>query len=127
MTTLEKNRALKLMIIEDETHLLEALQELFGDTYDVTALASMEEALRKLQDGFEFDVIISDMNLPVKNGRDLYQLLKARGHGEEKKIIFMTAGIFTADLAEWYDSIPNRKFSKPFNIGSLREVLGSLG
>lgn len=119
----KESRTLKVLIVEDETHLLEALRDLFDTNYEVTAFSSIEEAVNWIHAGHKFDVILSDLNLPKKTGRDLYMDLKARGKDEESKIIFMTGGIFTADLAEWFASIPNEKFEKPFNINKLRELL----
>ena len=126
MIDLEKNRPLKVVLIEDETHLLEAMRDIFEDLYEVNAFSNMDSALIWLDEGHDFDVIVSDLNMPKKTGRDLYMQLKKKGRGEESKIIFMTGGIFTADLAEWFVSIPNTKFEKPFNINVLRELLGSM-
>src|ERR1700740_911715 len=116
MEMLKQVHPLRILIIEDETHLLEALRELFDVNYEVTAFSAIEDALSWIHEGHRFDVILSALNLPKKTGRDLYNDLKARGQGEESKIIFMTGGIFTAELAEWFASIPNTKFEKPFNI-----------
>lgn len=126
MPEVERNKTPKVVIIEDEQHLLEALRDQFEDSYDVKVFSSMDEALAWLDEEHSYDVIISDLNLPQKTGRDLYQHLKEKGHGAEKKIIFMTGGIFTAELSEWFASIPNYKFQKPFNINKLRELLETM-
>ena len=127
METLKPYQILRVVIVEDETHLLEALRDHFDSNYEVKAFSSVESALAWIAAGNPFDMILSDLNLPNKTGRDLYNSLKKRGHGEEAKIVFMTAGIFTAELAEWFASIPNIKLEKPFNVGRLRDLLVQMG
>lgn len=127
METRQHDHIPRVIIIEDEAYLLEALRDVFDTNFTVKAFASVESALAWIEAGNRFDLILSDLNLPSKTGRDLYNALKKRGHGEEAKIIFMTAGIFTAELAEWFASIPNIKLEKPFNVGRLRDLLVQMG
>ena len=126
METIRRHNPLKIVFIEDETHLLEALRDLFDDSYQVNAFTNVEDALGWINAGNQFDVIVSDLNLPNMTGRDLYEELKSRHRDEEKKIIFMTGGIFTAELTDWYTKLSNVKFQKPFNINKMRDLLDKM-
>ena len=87
----------KILIVEDEQGLREALGlyfELRG--FQVTAVESSEEACEVLDDS-KFDIILSDINMPGVNGMDLARILKdAKTPGIP---IAMTAGLATVEQA----------------------------
>jgi len=61
----------KILLVEDEKNLcLLYKEELKEDGYSVTAVLDADSALKKLKDQ-TFDLIITDIRMPGKNGIDL--------------------------------------------------------
>lgn len=112
----------KLLLIEDDTFLLEALKEVLSDMgHRVNALESAEAALAVLEDTSEQlpDIIITDIRLPGISGLDL--LTKARNHPLWKNIPFIC---MSANMPPAMEAIiaqqPNVNFvRKPFEVDEL--------
>ena len=56
-----------VLIVDDEKHTREGLQQALIDTYDVTVAANADEAFN-LMDAQPFDVILTDLRMPGKSG-----------------------------------------------------------
>lgn len=81
----ESQRRKKIMIVDDDPSLLEALERAFREAgEDVVAHGSFEEARRALQ-STSFDALITDVRLGAFNGLQL--AVMARDQGPEIKLI----------------------------------------
>jgi DNA-binding NtrC family response regulator len=56
-----------VLIVDDEKHTREGLQQALADNYDVSLAASADEAFN-LMDAQPFDVILTDLRMPGKSG-----------------------------------------------------------
>jgi two-component system response regulator AtoC len=56
-----------VLIVDDEKHTREGLQQALADNYDVSVAASADEAFN-LMDAQAFDVIVTDLRMPGKSG-----------------------------------------------------------
>jgi DNA-binding NtrC family response regulator len=66
----------KILIVDDDAHLLEALRELLASAgYEVTSAASAEEALDRCR-ADTFHVVLCDLHLPGRNGISLIKALR---------------------------------------------------
>ncbi len=77
-----------LLIVDDEKHTREGLQQALQEHYDVTVAASADEAFN-LMDAQEFEVIITDLRMPGKSG--LKVIDKALALANKPAVIMMTA------------------------------------
>lgn len=81
----ESQRRKKIMIVDDDPSLLEALERAFREAgEDVVAHGSFEEARRALQ-STSFDALITDVRLGAFNGLQL--AVMARDQAPEIKLI----------------------------------------
>lgn len=64
------NRA-RVLCVDDEPHVLEALQRVLRASFDVSTAIGGTAALQLLRAGAQFDVIVSDMRMPEMNGAQL--------------------------------------------------------
>jgi DNA-binding NtrC family response regulator len=79
----------RVLIVDDEENMLKLLQKVLSkEGYDVQTAASGSEALRMLRD-LEYDLIISDLIMPVINGIDLMQ--EAKSLQSDTQFIVITA------------------------------------
>lgn len=108
-----------VLIVDDEKHTREGLQQALEDSYDVTVASSADEAFN-LFDAQEFDVILTDLRMPGKSG--LKVIDKALTLPNHPAVLMMTAygNIETAVEAMKRGAVDF--LTKPVNIERL-EVL----
>jgi YesN/AraC family two-component response regulator len=56
-----------VLIVDDERHTREGLQQALEDSFDVSVAASADEAFNQLA-AQEFDVVVTDLRMPGKSG-----------------------------------------------------------
>ena len=76
--------------------------------------------LQKLESG-PFDIILTDINMPVMDGEELLRQVKARGI--DLPTIVLTARNDPALVTECYQNDAYRFLNKPFTAESLRDVV----
>jgi two-component system response regulator AtoC len=108
-----------VLIVDDEKHTREGLQQVLADTYDVSIAASADEAFNLL-DAQPFDVVLTDLRMPGKSG--LKVIDKALALPQRPAVLMMTAygNIDTAVEAMKRGAVDF--LTKPVNIERL-EVL----
>src|SRR3954468_8980261 len=77
-----------LLIVDDEKHTREGLQQALAEHYDVTVAANSEEAFN-LMDAQAFDVVLTDLRMPGKSG--LKVIDKALALQNRPAVLMMTA------------------------------------
>lgn len=108
-----------VLIVDDEKHTREGLQQALEDHYDVSVAANADEAFN-LMDSQPFDVILTDLRMPGKSG--LKVIDKALSLNSRPAVLMMTAygNIETAVEAMKRGAVDF--LAKPVNIERL-EVL----
>ncbi len=108
-----------VLIIDDEKHTREGLQQALQESYDVSVAASADEGFN-LMEAQEFDVIVTDLRMPGKSG--LKVIDKALALANKPAVIMMTAygSIDTAVEAMRRGAVDF--LTKPVNIERL-EIL----
>jgi DNA-binding NtrC family response regulator len=108
-----------VLIVDDEKHTREGLQQALAESYDVTVAASADEAFNLL-DAQPFDVVLTDLRMPGKSG--LKVIDKALAAPQRPAVLMMTAygNIDTAVEAMKRGAVDF--LTKPVNIERL-EVL----
>jgi DNA-binding NtrC family response regulator len=108
-----------VLIVDDEKHTREGLQQALAENYDVTVAANADEAFNLL-DAQPFDVVLTDLRMPGKSG--LKVIDKALALAQRPAVLMMTAygNIDTAVEAMKRGAVDF--LTKPVNIERL-EVL----
>lgn len=77
-----------LLIVEDEIELQEVLKDLLSEVASQIEVANNgAEALLKCQ-SHQFDAVLTDINMPIKNGLDF--LLELRAMGFDTPVVFLS-------------------------------------
>jgi CheY-like chemotaxis protein len=89
-----------ILLVEDEPTLQRILGSVLGDAgHRVEAVGTAEQALERLEDG-DFDLVLTDKNLPGKNGLELLAELRAWERTGRKPIgVMMVTGYPSRDTA----------------------------
>jgi len=108
-----------VLIVDDEKHTREGLQQALAESYDVSVAASADEAFN-LMEAQPFDVVVTDLRMPGKSG--LKVIDKALALPNRPAVLMMTAYGTIETAVEAMKRGAVDFFTKPVNIERL-EVL----
>ncbi len=108
-----------VLIVDDEKHTREGLQQALAENYDVSVAASADEAFNLL-DAQPFDVVLTDLRMPGKSG--LKVIDKALALPQRPAVLMMTAYGNVESAVEAMKRGAVDFMTKPVNIERL-EVL----
>ncbi|MFO6447630.1 response regulator [Erythrobacter sp. NE805] len=114
----------KVLLVEDED-MVRAVAEraLTRAGYDVTACANGEEGLAAIEEGGEFDLVVSDVVMPGMDGPAMVRAIRARL--PHMPVLFMS-GYAEEQLRRDID-IPDMHFiAKPFSVAAIGDKVGAV-
>lgn len=116
---------MKILIIEDEKRLAEALQQILArNRHAVDVAHDGESGLDQALTGL-YDVILLDIMLPRINGLDV--LRKLRKAGVQTPVLLLTARDEASDKVNGLDCGADDYLTKPFNTEELMARIRALG
>ncbi len=118
--------SLKILIVDDEVELSQTLADLLepeGHTIDLAA--NGEIALHKLRER-DFDVIISDLRMPVMDGPTMYSELSRTLPKYVNRIIFVTGDTLSPHVHSFLSQNPVPVIEKPYRLVDVRATLALL-
>jgi CheY-like chemotaxis protein/two-component sensor histidine kinase len=113
----------RVLLIDDEKRLGEAIARALSDDHDVELESEARQALERLRSGETFDVILCDLMMPVMSGMDLYAEVMQRDPKLASRFIFMTGGAFSARAQAFMQTASNPCLQKPVDMGHLRSLV----
>jgi len=119
-------RQKQIWILDDDAILVEVLQDMLNDSYDIRALTDSEKVIPLLEQGLRFDALLCDLMMPKMSGIEIYQRIQALYPGLERRIVFATGGLVTQHQRDFFASIANPKLEKPYHLSALNSALESV-
>jgi nitrogen-specific signal transduction histidine kinase/CheY-like chemotaxis protein len=116
----------QILVVDDEPMVAGALARILSQDHDVVTARNGREAMVRLDRGERFDVILSDVMMPVMSGIELLEELARTVPEQADRLIFITGGAFTPRVKSLLDRIRNRRLEKPFAASGLRALVRSL-
>lgn len=84
---------MKLLLVDDDSFLRDMYAQKFGEAkHQVSAAKDGREAIRLLDEGNSYDVILLDMVMPGMGGIELIEKIKGMGHDDVKCIVLSNQG-----------------------------------
>lgn len=118
----------RILVVDDEPALGPAVRGLFAGEHDVVVAVSGREALARLVEDPDFDVILCDLMMPDLTGMDLFEEIKAIRPELGERFVFMTGGALTGRVEEFFQRYPSsRCIQKPFDLRELRSLVKAKG
>ena len=115
----------RILIVDDETEVLQSLADLLRKDFHVFATADVEEALSLLATDSSFSMVISDQRMPEMTGAEL--LARAAKTNPDTARILLTA---YADISAVIEAVNNGQIvqyiTKPWDTVKLLATLNSL-
>ncbi|MDD3030100.1 MAG: ATP-binding protein [Alphaproteobacteria bacterium] len=119
-------RNLKILLVDDEIELVQTLADLLepeGHTVDIAINGAI--AMEKLR-AKSFDVIISDLRMPVMDGPALYAALERELPSYTNKIIYVTGDTLSSHVQDFLKNHVVPIVEKPYRLKDIRRALGEL-
>ncbi len=114
-------RGKRVLVVDDEPHSIETLQELLTiEGLLVATAADGAQALAATDHG-RFDVVISDISMPGMDGYELLRALRARGHATPA--VALTGYGRNADMRRALDAGFGAHLAKPVTLDRLVATL----
>lgn len=115
---------MKLLVVEDESSLLQSIQEYFTqEDFLCEGCATYAEALHKIEE-FAYDCVILDINLPDGSGLKLLQQL--RQSKKQDGVIIISARNSLDDKIAGLDLGADDYVTKPFHLSELNARVKAL-
>lgn len=116
----------RVLVVDDEPLLLRALTRSLGRQYNITALASAKEALRRSVSGESWDGIVSDITMPEMNGFEFCRRLRAARPDLAERIVFITGGCVSPRDHEVLERCDTPIIFKPIDMEELLALLSRM-
>jgi len=111
----------RILVVDDDPAILEALEILLGAQYEVLTATDGEKALRLIDDG-SVDLVVSDVLMPLLAGEEL--VLAARRSGARIPVILISGHAERLERAKTVGA--DAYLYKPFPLRTLEERIQTL-
>lgn len=112
-----------VLVVDDEAMIGKIVRRILKGEHDVDSTTNPEEALDRVRNGSDYDVILCDLMMPQMTGMDFYREILQSTPAEAEKVIFLTGGAFTPSVRAFLDEVGNRRIEKPFDARNLRAAV----
>ncbi|WP_052420627.1 PAS domain S-box protein [Hyalangium minutum] len=114
----------RVLVIDDDPEVRQALARIIGAPHVVEMAETAHEAQERLLTHREsYDVIFCDLMMPELTGMDLHDALETVRPEVVRRMVFMSAGAFTARAARFLEDHASRRIEKPFDPVRVRAFL----
>ncbi len=114
---------LNILLVEDNEFNQMVAEETLKDLLpgiNIEIVANGEEAVEKVKNGNNYDILLMDIQMPVMDGVTATKLIRKLPEPKNNtRIIAMTANVLQEDVQKYFDSGMNAYVSKPFQPDEL--------
>ena len=135
MSVKAKERPLEILLVEDNMADVRLLAEVLNDGKDyhrmnvvtngVEAMAYLNQK-GKFSDAPRPDIILLDLNLPKKDGREVLKEIKSDKKFKKIPVIVLTTSDSEEDVAKSYEYHANCYITKPVDLDQYIQVVNAI-
>jgi len=135
MNIAEKTKPVDILLVEDNPGDIRLTQEAFKDgkiRNKLNVVMDGEEALLYLKktgkhaDATTPDIILLDLNLPKKDGREVLAEIKSSNEFKVIPVIILTTSSAQQDIVNTYSNHANCYITKPVDFNQFMEVIRTI-
>ncbi|MEQ9504803.1 MAG: PAS domain S-box protein [Hyphomonas sp.] len=121
-------QAARVMVVDDVEMNLELVQiGLSGAGHSVTTFNSAKEAIRSLEKGTVFDIVLMDVQMPEMDGPTATKIIRTLpGPICRVPIVALTAHALSSEVAEFLEAGMTAHFPKPIDLERLDRLVRQL-
>ncbi len=116
----------RILVVDDEPLLCRLMERALADEHEVETFTRARDALARIAAGERFDLVLCDLMMPEMTGMEFHQALLESAPDQAERTIFLTGGAFSPGAGEFLARVPNQRLEKPFDLRSLRALIGGL-
>jgi CheY-like chemotaxis protein len=113
----------RILVVDDEVLVGRAVQRVLGRKHQVEVTDDPRGALRRLEAGEAFDLVLCDMTMPGLSGAELHQRLQEVRPQLAERVVFLTGGAFTPEGRKLLEASANARVDKPFDARTLEQAV----
>ena len=114
----------RILIVDDDNMLRSSLARVLRSRFDVVPAENGAVAIVIIESGEKFDVILTDVEMPVMDGRKMLERLELLAPEQASRTLVMTGGPRDPSLARWVQALaPERVLSKLLDASTLRDAI----
>ena len=118
-----QGRKQKVLVVDDKWENLSVIVNLLSPLgFEVTEAKNGQEGLEKVEE-FKFDMIITDLVMPVLDGFEMMRRIRNLPHYKEVAIIASSASVFATDQHKSLEGGANDFLGKPVQAEELFDIL----
>jgi CheY-like chemotaxis protein len=111
-----------IMVVEDEEDLLDLMVDTLSPYYEVMTFNNGQKAFDHM-DEHQWELIISDLRMPVMDGMELYRTVVQKHPWLKKRFMFITGDTYDYQIKEFLEATGVTFLRKPFRIKELQELV----
>lgn len=115
---------MRILVVEDDTELADALVELLEDEFYAVDLATEGESASEQMHVNEYDLVVLDWTIPAPTGIELLQEWRERG--KETPVLMLTGRTGVEDRVDGLDTGADDYLTKPFSFDEFLARVRSL-
>ncbi len=113
----------RILVVDDEPMMLRALERRLAREYDVACAVSGAQALERLSEEGDWDMVLCDVVMPGVDGAAVYRWIQTHRPQLLERTILMTGGAVTSESRRFLDETENLVLPKPLQVPQLLGVL----
>jgi len=119
------DKEFSMLIVEDNSELLELMRRLFSLHYNVYTARNGEQALTIIHKR-ELDIVVTDVMMPVMDGIALTQAVKQSPDYGQLPVVMLTAKVTDEDKNAGFRTGADAYITKPFKLADLQLRIDSI-
>lgn len=113
----------QILVLDDEKAIAEMLAEMLALLGHTPTLCHAAPQALELLEKHNFDLILSDIRMPVMDGKQFYQTLKEQRPHLADRIVFLTGDTVNEDTRAFLEATGNRHLAKPFRLAAVEATV----
>lgn len=114
----------KMLVVDDDMRNVFALRSIFSKKgFDISVAKTGKEALDRLQDEPNTDLVLMDIMMPEMDGYEAMRKIRSQEKFSSLPIIALTAKAMASDREKCLEAGANDYLSKPIDIDSLMSLM----
>ena len=122
----QTNDKYTLLIVDDNTELLAVMRQVMGEKYNILTATDGEDALRKIKEASNIDIIITDNIMEPMNGVELCRAIRNDIETSHLPVIMISERPDAENKLESYNAGVDSFVAKPFDTNVLSAHVDSL-
>ena len=123
VTVAEHRARPRLLLVDDEPNVREALRRTLQGRFEVTLASGPTDALWHLEGPGRFDVVLCDLTMPEGGGPAFHRELCARDATLARRTVFYTGGVTSTEARDFVARYPLPVLEKPFDLGAFLKLV----